>query len=270
MDTHEQGCSIFISHAAVDEEIARSIKQHLEDAFPDQTVFVSSDPEDLKPGDDWISKILEGLESARCVLALVTERGLKRKWVWFEAGRTWFSGVKLVPCCLGKIRKDNLPAPFSGLMAVNIDELQDANYLFSVLKEVCGTNPTSVDFKTFVETMIRLDVRAEEKNKILEDPFAQEIMTEIGLTMESLSPPERETIRQFVIHGELSTGAARNLAQRSKLGMERWSVPEHLVRVTGWLVPRPGNTPYDNMEQNVYSVNPQVRMFLQAYFLTHK
>jgi hypothetical protein len=48
----EQDYSIFISHAAVDEEIAGSIKEFIGKAFPRERVFVSSDPEDLKLGDE--------------------------------------------------------------------------------------------------------------------------------------------------------------------------------------------------------------------------
>ena len=71
--------SIFISHAAVDEEVAISLKHRLEMAFPAQKVFVSSDPEDLRLGDEWVPKILAALESAKVVLVLATERGLSRK-----------------------------------------------------------------------------------------------------------------------------------------------------------------------------------------------
>jgi hypothetical protein len=41
--------SIFVSHAAVDEEIAVSLKEFVERVCPEQGVFVSSDPGDLGP-----------------------------------------------------------------------------------------------------------------------------------------------------------------------------------------------------------------------------
>jgi hypothetical protein len=108
---------IFLSHAAIDHEIALSLKRHLQTALPGADIFVSSDPEDLPLGDPWVQTILSALDTAKLVLALTTERGLSRKWVWFESGRTWFSDVPCIPCCLGKVRKDALPAPFSSLMA---------------------------------------------------------------------------------------------------------------------------------------------------------
>jgi hypothetical protein len=266
----DQTYSIFVSHAAVDEEIAYSIKQYIEQIFPEQRVFVSSDPEDLKPGDEWVIKILKALETAKCVLALTTERGLGRKWVWFELGRTWFSEVKLIPCCIGKIRKGNLPAPFSGRMAINIDEPRDAAALFASLQELFGAPSKALDYDKFVQTMIRLDVRAEEKSKILEDAYSEEIMSDIERTMKSLSPSQRETIKQFAKYGELSTAGAKLRVKETGVNMDRWTVPSALIEQTGWLVSNAGNTPYDDMQQNVYSINATVRPYLRAYFQRQK
>ena len=47
----EQSFTIFISHAALDYEIAVSMKEFIASAFPAERVFVSSHPEDLMPGD---------------------------------------------------------------------------------------------------------------------------------------------------------------------------------------------------------------------------
>jgi|SRR5271157_1166382 len=266
----DQTYSIFISHAAVDEEIARSIKQYIEQVFPEQRVFVSSDPGDLKPGDEWVIKILKALKSARCVLALTTERGLGRKWVWFELGRTWFSEVKLIPCCIGKVRKGNLPAPFSERIALNIDEPRDAAALFLSLQEQFGALTGFLDYSEFVQTMSRLDIRAEEKSKVIEDPYADAIMSDIERTMKTLSPAQRETIKQFAIYGELSTAGAKLTVKETGVNMDQWSVPSFLVEHTGWLTSNAGNTPYDDMQQNVYSINATVRPHLRAYFSREK
>jgi hypothetical protein len=104
-----------LSHAAIDHEIALSLKSHLQTALPGADIFVSSDPEDLPLGDPWVQTILSALNAANLVLALTTERGLSRKWVC--------SGVPCIPCCLGKVRKHALPAPFSSLIAMNLDEV---------------------------------------------------------------------------------------------------------------------------------------------------
>jgi hypothetical protein len=259
-------CSIFISHASVDDEIARSLKQYLGKAFPGHNIFVSSDPEDLRPGDEWVPKILAALETAKVVLVLATDRGLDRKWVWFEAGRTWFSGITMLPCCIGKTRKGNLIAPFSGRMGLNIDEMSDVKVLFERLGGMFGKPASNVDFDTVAKDMIRLDVRADERKKIIQDPFATEMINNIERRMKTLSPAEQETIRLFAVYGELNTAGVRTMVKDSGVDMNRWSVPQHLVEVTGWLNPAPGNNPFDDMQMNVYTVNHEIKPFLQAYF----
>jgi hypothetical protein len=102
---------LFLSHAASDSEIALRLKETLEAAFSGLDVFVSSDPEDLPPGDPWVSTVLSNLREAFVVWVLATERGLNRKWVWFEAGAGWDRHDAFIPCCVGKIRKGTLPSP---------------------------------------------------------------------------------------------------------------------------------------------------------------
>ena len=79
----------FPRHAAMDETIARFLKTTLMQIIPGIDVFVSSDPEDLRPGDVWVEVILENLAKAELIVVLATERGLSRKWVWYESGATW-------------------------------------------------------------------------------------------------------------------------------------------------------------------------------------
>jgi hypothetical protein len=71
---------LFLSHAAIDSEIAMHAKKVIENAFPNIDVFVSSDPEDLTIGDPWVERILKALDLAKLVIVLATERGLGRKW----------------------------------------------------------------------------------------------------------------------------------------------------------------------------------------------
>jgi len=92
---------VFVSHAAVDEEIAMCLKSAMEEALPGIRIFVSSDPEDLKPGDPWVEVILSNLSQAELIIVLATQRGLSRKWVWYESGACWSRGVRVLPCCVG-------------------------------------------------------------------------------------------------------------------------------------------------------------------------
>lgn len=129
---------LFVSHAAVDEKLARLLKEAFEQVLPGIDTFVASDPEDLKPGDTWVEVILENLRKADLIIVLATQRGLSRKWVWYESGATWSRGVRVVPCCIGSLRKGELPAPFSTFQALNIDELSDFQRLLRTATDELG------------------------------------------------------------------------------------------------------------------------------------
>ena len=128
----------------------------------------------------------------------------------------------------------------------------------------------TLDYEEVARTIGRLGVRAEERNKVRNDPFAADMISDIDRQMKKLAPAERETIKQFVIYGELSTAGAKSKVKDTGIDMAKWSVPQHLAGLTGWLVPRPGNTPYDDMQQNVYSINPTLRPLLRTYFSREK
>jgi hypothetical protein len=131
----QEGGLVFLSHAAADQEIAAVLKKTIEEAIPGSDVFVSSDSEDLRPGDAWVEKIQSKLRQARIVVILSTERGVSRRWVWYETGAGWIRGIRVIPCCVGNLRKGQLMPPFHGFQALNGDEAKDLELL---LKEVAG------------------------------------------------------------------------------------------------------------------------------------
>jgi len=61
-NNHDSASTIvFLSHAAADQAIAGHLKHVIETCFPQINVFVSSDPEDLPPGDPWVQTVLANL-----------------------------------------------------------------------------------------------------------------------------------------------------------------------------------------------------------------
>jgi DNA-binding transcriptional ArsR family regulator len=157
---------VFLSHAAVDEEIAKHLKEVLQACFPRVDVFVSSDPEDLPPGDPWVQTILGNLAVSRVVLVLATDRGMSRKWVWFETGAGWSRNLRIIPCCLGRTRKGRLAAPFSSYQALNIDEEGDLRILIDTLSKQFDAAAQLPDFRSVASNLTRLDVRAEERERL--------------------------------------------------------------------------------------------------------
>jgi hypothetical protein len=258
---------IFVSHAAIDHEIAQSLKDHLQTALPGADIFVSSDPEDLPLGDPWVQTILDALATAKLVLALTTERGLGRKWVWFESGRTWFSGVPCIPCCLGKVRKDALPAPFSSLQAMNLDEVDGLKTLIERCGEKLNVTTIKTELAKIAEELTRLDVRAEERQRTLIDPFSSEMIGEVEGTMKTLSPHERVALRLLLKYGDMTDRVNVHKVREKLASPSATNFLYGLHDRTGWLQ-RTQTSPFPNVsrEQDAYAVLPRMRPYLITWF----
>jgi hypothetical protein len=162
---------VFVSHAAVDEEIAMCLKSTIEEALPGIRIFVSSDPEDLKPGDPWVEVILSNLSQAELIIVLATQRGLGRKWVWYESGACWSRGVRVVPCCVGTLRKGELPAPFSSFQALNIDEEEGYGRLVNTVANEFGlSHPNPFDVSDLVQRLKAADEEVIRSNPVYMSP----------------------------------------------------------------------------------------------------
>jgi TIR domain len=261
---------LFVSHAAVDEEIAASIKRHLQAAFSELDIFVSSDPEDLPPGSAWVEKILEALNRAKLILALTTERGLSRKWVWFESGRTWHSDLGCIPCCLGKIRKSGLPPPFNLLQAVNLDEEAGMRAMLKECEKTFQLTAEPLDMAAILNELIRLDIRAEERQRSLEDPFSSELQREIESVMGALDSGSKEVLRLLLKYGEMTEAVARGKAMASGKRTNETMFLIGLENRTGWLLKTQSSPhPHVSREEDRYEIAPKLRPYLQSWFDRH-
>ena len=209
---------LFLSHAASDEEIAKVLKEIIETAIPELDVFVSSDPEDLPPGDLWVDTVLKNLASAKVLIVLSTERGLNRRWVWYETGAGWRAQLRIIPCCLGKTRKGQLPAPFSSYQALNIDEETDFRVLLDILGKEFNVAAQMSEVSTLIENLVRLDVRAEERAALKTDtPYAAEMRAQVETALGKLDDGEREAVRLLFLEGQLTDRRAIELVRQKGL-----------------------------------------------------
>lgn len=85
---------LFISHAAVDLEIAEAIRLRLEE-IPGVSCFVLAT--DVFPGDDWEGRIRRAAHECDGIACVVTPDYIKRPWFyaewavfWFQEGKTWY------------------------------------------------------------------------------------------------------------------------------------------------------------------------------------
>jgi len=151
---------IFLSHATLDKDMAGLLKAELERRIPGIDIFLSSDPTDLPAGVKWPKEIQDVLQRSGVIMLLATKRGLARTWVWFEVGCGWFlPGRRIIPLCIGDIRKNSLPPPLSDLMALNCDEEVDLQTLLQSLAEVTGSRVTDSTVSGLTAQLKELDDR---------------------------------------------------------------------------------------------------------------
>jgi hypothetical protein len=152
---------VFLSHAASDEKIASLLKAEIERRLPGVKVFCSSDPADLAPGSKWSETIQQALQVASMLIFVASERGVQRQWVWFECGTFWFKQRKIMPLCLGEVRKNALRPPLSELQAVNGDESIDLKTALDVVAVVTGVTVSDAsNLDTLSEKLKLLDREA--------------------------------------------------------------------------------------------------------------
>lgn len=151
---------VFLSHAASDQQIASALKTTIETAIPGSDVFVSSDGEDLRPGDAWVETIQGKLQEASLLIILSTQRGLNRRWVWYETGAGWISGLRMIPCCVGSLRKGQLVPPFYGLQALNGDDETDLRLLLKVAASELGLVVNEIPLSGVIAQLKELDRKA--------------------------------------------------------------------------------------------------------------
>lgn len=84
--------AVFISHASQDADLARALKNELDQALAHNVeVFASSLPNAITSGEDWLTLIKRRMEEARSFVVLITPRSLTSHWIWFELGYFWHS-----------------------------------------------------------------------------------------------------------------------------------------------------------------------------------
>ncbi|WP_419205997.1 hypothetical protein [Photobacterium leiognathi] len=116
---------IFVSHAAVDSEIAGIFKADVEKNFLGMCqLFVSSDLGSIQGGVEWIQNIKTNLSNAVISIGLYSPVALTRPWIYAEFGAGWIRNIPTITLCHSGLKKDDLPVPLSHFQALDlIDEL---------------------------------------------------------------------------------------------------------------------------------------------------
>jgi hypothetical protein len=149
---------------------------------------------------------------------------------------------------------------------LNADEPGDLKVLFKEIENVNGLSQVIVDFESLAQELIRVDVRAEERNKVEEDPDATELRQIVSNKMGQLPDVQKETIRQVLICGELNNLAVRTLSQNSGQNMEKFWVLDALARETGFLTQTYRAPNLNDQELNAFKTNEKLKPHIREYF----
>src|ERR1700683_3087420 len=120
---------VFISFIHEEHGYAEAVQSFITQMVTEVVPFLSSDKFQVYAGEKWLDRIMEELEGAEVVILMLSEKSVSRPWVNFEAGAAWTRQIVTIPVCYGKLSKENLPKPYSSLQAIDLNDLEDHEYL---------------------------------------------------------------------------------------------------------------------------------------------
>jgi hypothetical protein len=168
--------SLFISHISEEKEIALVLKKWIEESFLERCkVFVSSSPEDIAPGQNWLEVIKSALHDAQVQILLCSPRALTRPWINFEAGFAWATEIQIIPLCHSKLTIAQLPIPLNLFQALDLTSSERCHDLFTAIaKKLDLKKAPPIDYTRFFQEISSCSVGIAEHSQSTEQ--AQQII----------------------------------------------------------------------------------------------
>jgi len=140
---------IFLSHIHEESELARLIKQALEEEFSGFVeVFVSSDGTSIPAGSNFLKRIEDSLVGCIGAIYLISPASVKRNWINFELGAVWVRNVMnlrdgkqeipTLPVCHSGLTPGGLPAPLNNLNGITANHASQLEFAFKSLQAAVG------------------------------------------------------------------------------------------------------------------------------------
>lgn len=140
---------IFLSHITEEKALAKIIKDAIEDEFAGfVSVFVSSDGETIKAGQNFLKVIEDGLVDCIAAIYLISPVSVKRSWISFELGAVWIRNalnqrggkdeVPALPFCHSGMVCSALPQPICNLNAIEANMASKLEFAFRSLQSAVG------------------------------------------------------------------------------------------------------------------------------------
>ena len=135
---------LFISHITENADVAKALKDFIEEkSLEGVEVFVSSDG-DIQPGAHWQETIVNKIRSSDVVLVVCTNTSIFRPWVNFEAGGAMVKGATVIPVCWHGCTRESLPPPLGQLQALDLGDEKHIRQMMSTIGAKAGLNLNNV------------------------------------------------------------------------------------------------------------------------------
>ena len=121
---------VFLSHAALDTELAELIERQLTLGNEQMSVFRTTRLGQIPAGKEWLAVIQQNIRDADAYLVLLTPWSMSRPWINYETGAAWFSERKLVPVVAGDLAKDVVVEPLRSLQLLSLEDPAEATQAF--------------------------------------------------------------------------------------------------------------------------------------------
>lgn len=124
---------LFLSHSAVDVQLAAFLQTTAASSIPNVEVFRTTRVGEIPAGRAWFDKIETELRAADCFLVLLSHASMARPWVCFETGAAWYSKRPMVPALAPGVRPDEIPEPMRLLQLLSLGDTEQASQVFREL-----------------------------------------------------------------------------------------------------------------------------------------
>lgn len=143
---------VFVSHAAVDHQIATLFKDDVEKSFLGLCkLFVSSNLDSMHGGSEWMKEIKHNLSDAVVLISLVSPISLTRPWIYAEFGAGWIREIPTISVCHSGLKKDQLPVPLSHFQALDLLDEMHLEHLYGQISKAIGCQKPEKDYKKITE-----------------------------------------------------------------------------------------------------------------------
>lgn len=196
---------IFISHIALDADLALEIKKSIKTSFGQRCdAFASS--AFIMPGAQWLKILKDALSESTLLLVLCSKKSIYSPWIFFEAGCGWNIDLPILPICYGGQLGGELPVPLVLFQSLQISDASFSQKLVSSISTNLGIGfKASVDYQRMTHALQNaskiVELKADILDAILGRHSSQCSAKELAYDLNIMQGPMRKHLASLVDGG---------------------------------------------------------------------